>query len=273
MKTIKLNDKIVNMYQSWKELPLKNLQNFAPLMSNQEIQAVDRLFITIENITEPAISRAELEEFSFEDLSIITEWSKWALDFTKLAEDWDKKENGIVEFEIDGKKYAFDNTFQISMRQMLDLDHLTSERNTDAETHSRWFGRATDDRDLTDRKFWSNVHRIIAILVRPAKKRSFFKRVFYSTALRVVFKTSKKVISTNYIDSVLKFEVEKYNQSTIEDRAILFQNKLSASDGAMLAFFLSGLKKGYNQITQDLTQEQVELPKKNLVKNGVGIQQ
>lgn len=273
MKKIKLNNKIINLYESWQELPLGNFQIMAPLMSKTDMTTVERLLITVESITEPAISRKELESMSFEELSIITEWAKWALDFSDIAGSWEEKDGGFISFEIDGQKYAFDNTFQISVRQMLDLDHLTSERNTDTETHNKWFGKAVDDKELTDRKFWSNIHRIISILIRPAKKRNIFKSWFYKLIIKTALRKAKQTIESSYIDSMIDFEIEKYDQGSVEDRANLFKNKLSAADATMLAFFLSGLKAQYQQTIQDYGLLQEVKQKESLVKNGVGTPQ
>jgi hypothetical protein len=271
MKRIKIGERDFKMYQDWNELPLGNFQNMAPLMSSSAMTPMNRLLITIENITEPALDKKTIESFSFEELSTVTEWAKWALDFTEIVGSWESREDNSMMFDIDGEKYAFDNTFQITVRQMLDLDHLTSERNTDEQTHNKWFGKAVDDRDLTDRKFWSNVHRIISILIRPVRKRNIFKRFFYKAVLKTLLLRTKQKTSYEYIKSITDYEVEKYDQSTVEERAKLFQERLSAADGAMLAFFLSGLKEQFQKTMRDFGREEETKTTETSQGNGAGL--
>jgi hypothetical protein len=250
MKYIKIDEKSYEVPESWSEISLDKFQKLLKSNQNKDLTPEETVVNTISVLIDCPVDVCRKIQYS--DLSAIGELFAWAKEVDSVF-DVEGKEVEDIVFNIDGSIFAFDKTFNITLGQNIDADNIMKD----------------------DANFYDNIHNLLAILLRPAKKRSKFLKLGLKSRVMRLLKKNKQVIKSEALESMLDYDVEQYDASKIEERAKLFKERLSAADAIRCAFFLSGLKDGLTKSIPGFgklnLKEQEKVQAQNLGKGGLGI--
>ena len=272
MKTIKINNEKYFLPENWTEVSLSKLQQLVELTeknkniseTSAEIDSATKLEVAAEVLSIISGCPKELlMKAKVQSINDLCNEIGWTSDFSEQTLGIKDKDGKYVKaislnYEIDGQHFVFDHTMNLTFGQMIDLEQVSNSSKVQ----------------------WDNIHLIMAILIRPAKKRGKLKSRMLNAAISQKLRSElnkpdlNSVILPYQIQSIADFEVEDYDWNSVEHRAKLFQDRCSAADAVKVAFFLAFLKEKSTLDTLGYSAEKGQQnslpPESNMAKNGVG---
>jgi len=240
MKTIKINQDKYSLPENWTEVKLRQLQELCIMVEKNkkvaEVDSVTQLNAAVEILS--IITECPRELLMKADVKSITNLCNeigWTSDFSEETLGLKKKNDKgelipvdleSLEFVINGQSFVFDHSMNITFGQMIDIEQVTNSTVIP----------------------WDNAHLILAILMRPAKKRSKTTSKVLSLALTEKFKNDS-AIKSYAIKSASEYKIEKYDWDSVESRGQLFKDYVSVADAFKVTFFLAFLKKEFTERT------------------------
>lgn len=259
MKKIKIDDTVYLMPEGWNEITLDKFQ---------KVISIPKLFEKAEG--------KDYYNYNIDVLSTLLDCDKNIIrrillpEMTKLIECLSFLQKGINDininesmiFNINNKMYGFDILMEkITYGQFIDLDIFLKNG------------------EESDNGFWFNVDKIMALLIRPAKKLNFFQKLILGIRFR------RKGIKIKKVKNIIKHRIEKYDYDTLEERALLFKKHMTMDIVNSISVFFCNLKEKLQSVIQDSSQQTLKekeaqmklMPKdrlhqeKDIKKDGVGI--
>jgi len=195
MIKITIDKKTYKVPTLFKELNIATYQELNRIEEKDEIKKLITYLNVLTGIDEKIIRKIELE-----DLKKLTD---------NLLVYFNKTEYELVKaVDVKGKVYVFDyNLSNMRFDQYIDLEEMTK------------------DTDL----IIENLHLIMAILYRPAKKKRFYQR---------------------------KLKIEEYDSETVRERADFFKKNMMMDKVFGALFFFTNLRAKYITTLEDFLEEQ-----------------
>ena len=221
MKKIKIDDKSYDVPELFEEVSLGQLQDILAL--NKDLPDYEYIVKKIAIVLK--CDESVTRKIDGNSLIKINMMCTWLGDITaSVSQAFDgatADKDGDLVFNIDGQLYTYDHTFRIIMGQEIDSSQIMQS---------------------DDASFYQNLHRLMAIILKPAKQKSRWKRFIQKSVILSALKKKKLSAKGIPIDNIIRYEVSEYDASTVNTRAELFKNRLSAKDAMRCGFFLSNLK-------------------------------